>query len=110
MAPVLQLFKFAQLATILKALVPWTKSKVSAVSILEILLFAGWLLPIVFIGAFAVFVTTYLEKTSTVEETHGRAHAVPAGYRSERSVRSSTVSRRAGRIRHLAHDTAVSIN
>ena len=39
-----------------------TESEISVVSILEIILFAGWLLPVLFIGLSAIYVTTLLDR------------------------------------------------
>ena len=46
-----------------------TKSELSIMSFLEIILFAGWLLPVLFIGLSAIYVTTLLDRNKVVRDT-----------------------------------------
>lgn len=46
-----------------------TKSELPIMSFLELILFAGWLLPVLFIGLSAIYVTTLLDRNKVVRDT-----------------------------------------
>ena len=63
-------------------------------SFLEIILLAGWLIPVVFIGASAIYVTTFLERKQSVRRTHLNSPAAISGF-SRPSSTHPVVSQRA---------------
>lgn len=64
-------------------------------SFLEIILFAGWLLPVLFIGLSAIYVTTILDRNKVVRDTDLSQNLAPVTDLAHKSSSPTLISQRA---------------
>ncbi len=72
-----------------------TKSELSIMSFLEIILFAGWLLPVLFIGLSAIYVTTLLDRNKVVRDTDSSQNPAPVTDLARNSSSPTLISQQA---------------
>ena len=72
-----------------------TEFEVSEVSFLEIILFAGWLLPVLFIGLSAIYVTTLLDRKKAVHVSEMSQNPAPVTDLARNSSSPALISQQA---------------
>ena len=72
-----------------------TKSELPIMSFLELILFAGWLLPVLFIGLSAIYVTTLLERKMAVRDSDLSQNLAPVTDLAHKSSSPRLISQQA---------------